>query len=148
MAAKRCIECGPGSRRVAKYPGPRCWSHHKQKQGTNKQARREKHVLETYGITEAEYQQIYEAQGGVCAGCRRAKGTGKYRLSVDHDHKLAEEHDHPNDKGCRECVRGLLCRSCNRDVLGHLRDEIDALYRFIEYLRNPPARDVLARLRT
>lgn len=40
-------------------------------------------------------------------------------------------------------MRGLLCKPCNRNVLGHLRDEVQALMRAIDYLTTPPARAVL-----
>ncbi|MGH7867573.1 MAG: endonuclease domain-containing protein, partial [Candidatus Dormibacteraceae bacterium] len=41
-----------------------------------------------------------------------------------------------------------LCKPCNRDVLGHLRDDPAALQRAIDYLTNPPARAVLGETRT
>jgi hypothetical protein len=68
----------------------------------------------------------------------------KKRLAVDHDHKLAKLHDHPEEKGCPECIRGLLCRNCNRNILGRLHDDPEALERGAFYLRNPPARAILA----
>jgi hypothetical protein len=79
----------------------------------------------TYGITSTEYWEIYEYQQGACYICRRA--TGRYKkLSVDHCHETG-------------LVRGLLCQPCNRNVLGHLRDDTDALERAIDYLLSPPA---------
>lgn len=39
-------------------------------------------------------------------------------------------------------MRGLLCRRCN-DLLGHVRDDTDTLYRALWYLANPPARGIL-----
>jgi hypothetical protein len=72
---------------------------------------------------------LYEAQGGRCYICQRATGARR-RLAVDHNHATGE-------------VRGLLCKPCNRDVLGHLRDNTEALQRAIDYLTNPPARRVL-----
>lgn len=82
--------------------------------------------MATYGITAEQYWQIYEFQGGCCYICQRAKGTGRKRLSVDHCHETG-------------LVRGLLCHPCNRDVLGHLRDEKDAFLRGWHYLDTPPA---------
>lgn len=93
-------------------------------------------ILQTYGITSEQYWALYGAQGGLCAICQRARGkgpdgTGRGKmLSVDHDHKTGE-------------VRGLLCGPCNRDVLGHLRDDPAALRRAADYVENPPARRVL-----
>jgi hypothetical protein len=72
-----------------------------------------------------------QVQGGRCYICRRATGARK-RLAVDHDHTTGE-------------VRGLLCSTCNFKVIGHLREEVAAFERCIEYLTNPPARQVLGR---
>lgn len=127
---KRCRDCPPGTRRKAPHPGPRCATHHRERQRARRDAAHARHIEETYGITSEQYWDIYEAQGGRCYICQRAKGTGRKRLAVDHDHETGE-------------VRGLLCKPCNRDVLGHLRDSPDALRRAIEYLSNPPAREVL-----
>ncbi len=91
-------------------------------------------VQNTYGITEAEYEAILFAQGGVCAICGRAKGISK-ALAVDHDHKLGSG---------REAVRGLLCTTCNHVVIGRYGPE--ALQRAIDYLKAPPGRAVLAAL--
>jgi hypothetical protein len=81
-------------------------------------------VMKTYGLKEGEYQALYEAQGGCCAICRRAKGLSK-KLSVDHDHKTGY-------------VRGLLCTSCNK-LLGHLRDDPGLAANIVNYLLEPPA---------
>ncbi|SHU54419.1 endonuclease VII domain-containing protein [Mycobacteroides abscessus] len=81
----------------------------------------------TYGITPAEYQALYTAQGGVCAICQRATGKTR-RLAVDHNHQTGE-------------VRGLLCKTCNWIVIG--RYSITMLSRAIDYLINPPARTIL-----
>jgi hypothetical protein len=55
------------------------------------------------GLTQADYDRLLAAQGGVCAICERPPKTR--RLHVDHDHKSGK-------------VRGLLCFTCNRYVLG------------------------------
>lgn len=130
LSDKPCKDCEPGSKRPARYPGPRCYSHHRKVVQDRSKAVHGRYIEETYGITEEQYDSIYESQGGVCAICRRARGTGYRRLAVDHDHRTGE-------------VRGLLCKPCNRDVLGHLRDDREALLRAVEYLTNPPARKVL-----
>lgn len=91
-------------------------------------ANHEKRVAEVYGLEPGEYEALLLNQGGVCAICLRKPGAK--RLAVDHDHTSGE-------------VRGLLCRSCNRDVLGGLREDQAALQRAIDYLNDPPARRVL-----
>lgn len=81
-------------------------------------------VMKTYGLKEGEYQALYEAQGGACAICRRAKGLKK-KLAVDHDHATGY-------------VRGLACSTCNR-ILGHLRDDPELAMNIVRYLTEPPA---------
>lgn len=135
--ARQCIDCPPPTeqrKRPAPYPGPRCASHDREVTTARRAKARESRIQRTYGITEEQYQAIYDAQGGCCYICRRAKGTGKKRLSVDHDHQTGH-------------VRGLLCKPCNRDVLGHLRDSPAALRRAAEYLEIPPAFGVIGCVR-
>lgn len=69
-----------------------------------------------YGITEADFNEMLELQGGKCALCRRGNAR-----NTDHDHLTGE-------------VRGLLCSPCNT-ALGVLGDNVDGLLRAIEYLR-------------
>lgn len=85
--------------------------------------------MQTYGISADEYWLIYRYQLGTCAICQRATGVKK-RLSVDHCHATG-------------IVRGLLCSTCNSRVLGHLRDDTEALERAIDYLHHPPATRVI-----
>lgn len=132
-AAKRCKVCGPDSSRPAPYPGPRCATHHREARKAAKLRAHGRHVERTYGITAEEYWALYQAQDGRCFICRRATGKAK-RLPVDHDHGTGE-------------VRGLLCGPCNRDVLGHLRHDPEALVRALEYLLDPPARAALGGVR-
>lgn len=138
--SKKCKDCPSDKRRKAPHPGPRCRTHHRETLATRRRAAQIKRVSRIYGISEYEYRRIYEAQGRCCYICQRAKGTGRKRLSVDHDHSCC-----PGPTSCGKCVRGLLCLKCNRDVLGHLRDDPDALRRAVEYLTNPPAKRVLVK---
>jgi len=77
-----------------------------------------------YGITQAEYDCMYQSQDGVCKICRQPETLvrrGKVApLHVDHDHKTGK-------------VRGLLCAACNNG-LGHFRDNTTYLQAAIEYL--------------
>jgi len=82
---------------------------------------------------------LFVAQGGACAICQRAYGKTK-RLCVDHEHNKPGC-DHPPDRGCRKCIRGLVDNTCNRIVLG--RYDVDSLARAIMYILDPPARKVL-----
>ncbi len=106
-------------------PGRRCATHHRARRKSTSEAAWERRMIATYGINAEEYRLILEYQGGVCYICRRANGARK-RLSVDHCHETGR-------------VRGLLCGPCNRDVVGHLRDEPEAFLRGYNYLLSPPA---------
>ena len=138
-SGKPCKDCGPGSKRPAPHPGPRCATHHRQFVKAAKDKAHAARVQSHYGISRDDYWAVYEVQGGRCWICQRATGASR-RLSVDHDHKLNCGHD--PKRGCRRCVRGLLCRRSN-DRLGHVRDATETLYRALWYLANPPARLVL-----
>ena len=136
---KDCIAAGAAdTKRVASYPGPRCWSHHIAKRNKVRVANHARRTEATYGLTAQEYQAIYEAQGGHCFICRRATGKTK-RLAVDHEHDRLGC-DHPRKQGCHLCVRALLCGPCNQ-ILG--RYGVEALHRAIEVLTYPPAQKVL-----
>ena len=131
---KTCIDCrrraeAEGTkvpRRAAPYPGPRCSTCNRLKKAERKGISRAQRWERVYGITEEEYNLIWEEQGGKCALCRRATGAGRKKLSVDHCHKTG-------------VVRGLLCAHDNAAVLGHARDEIEFFERCIDYLNNNPA---------
>lgn len=140
---KDCIAGGlADSARPAPHPGPRCYTHHQAVKKARKSKAHGNRVLSVYGITPEQYAEIHEAQGGVCFICRRATGATR-KLSVDHDHLIADQEcGHDPKSGCPDCVRGLLCRPCN-DMLGHARDNGEVFLRAILYLANPPAREIL-----
>jgi Recombination endonuclease VII len=126
-------------KRPSPHPGPRCATCHRDAVKGRRRKAHETRTRRDYGITPEEYQALYEAQGGRCYGCRRATGRSK-ALAVDHNHLCTE--GHPPNQGCRKCVRGLLCSTCNR-LIGWYRDDPAAFERMAEYLRNPPAGRVL-----
>lgn len=85
------------------------------------------HSLKTlYGLSQEEYVDMFEAQQGRCAICRRPEScannqrTAKRLLCVDHDHTTGK-------------VRGLLCMKCNHG-LDHANDDILILRAMIAYL--------------
>lgn len=86
---------------------------------TSKSNARGRYLLETYGITEAEYSLQNTLQGNRCAICG---GGSRIRLAVDHNHK--------NGK-----IRGLLCKRCNR-TLGYYRDNPMPFLRAAAYLES------------
>lgn len=90
---------------------------------------RDSYLRRTYGITEAEYAEVLDHQGGRCAICRRLPAPGK-NLHVDHDHRT-------------QIVRGLLCVVCNHDLLPRRDKGPDLFLRAAEYITTPPAVTVL-----
>lgn len=116
------------------YPGPRCATHAREHKRQVSLRAHSVYVENEYGIKGDEYWALYEFQGGKCAICWRALGKTK-RLAVDHDHSLESQ-------GMCTAVRGLLCSNCN-NMLGHGRDSTEFFQRAIDYLRQPPAREVL-----
>jgi Recombination endonuclease VII len=60
-----------------------------------------------YGVTDTQYLEWVERQGGVCAICVNYPPEGK-RLLIDHDHKCC-----PGVITCGKCMRDLLCYKCN-----------------------------------
>lgn len=80
-----------------------------------------------FGISAEEYQEMHNAQGGLCMICRKPETAvirGKLAaLAVDHCHTKGR-------------VRGLLCSQCNTG-LGCFKDDPAALRRAAEYIEWP-----------
>jgi Autographiviridae endonuclease VII len=70
-----------------------------------------------YGISMADYEAMFERQGGACAICKRTGVT----LCVDHCHLTGE-------------VRGLLCSQCN-SAIGFCSDDPTVLLAAAAYLQ-------------
>lgn len=86
-----------------------------------------KKLRQRYALTPEAYYAILESQGGVCAICKSPPGDK--RLAVDHDHGCC-----PGEKTCGECIRGLLCDTCNW-WLGLIDDNLAMLEAAEQYLR-------------
>jgi hypothetical protein len=67
----------------------------------------------------AEYEEMLERQGGVCAICA---------LPPEQDRKLQVDHCHQTGK-----VRGLLCMKCNKGI-GQLNDDPKRVAAALRYL--------------
>jgi hypothetical protein len=90
----------------------------------------DRHLRRTYGITLAEYDAMFQAQGGLCALCLRTErtlvgingSTDVRRLHVDHDHVSGK-------------IRALLCSACNSG-LGHFEHDPWLLEQAAKYVTN------------
>lgn len=114
-----------------------CATHLAQVRREQKAARRAAARERSRGIAETDRDQLWIHQGHRCAICRIRLRTERKAPSLDHDHIRAVDHDHPVDKACKECARGLLCDTCNRIIIGRYSDA--ALLRAIDYRAHPPA---------
>lgn len=93
----------------------------------NPQKHRWDTIYKKYKMTQAMYEGLLEQQGGVCAVCGGL--PNRNYLAVDHDHSCC-----PTEKTCGNCIRGLLCGSCN-SFLGRVNDNPQSL---LEYLKKYP----------
>lgn len=87
-------------------------------------AYRQEHLLKKkYGISKVEFNEIFEAQGGLCGICFRHQSALTRTLSVDHNHKTGQ-------------VRGLLCDACNVAVgmlaIDTTRERLDGAIEYYE----------------
>jgi hypothetical protein len=85
-------------------------------------------LSERYGITDRQYRDLHEKQGGKCAICPAELTMYTRNTHIDHDHSCCS-----GGKGCGKCVRGLLCNYCNVG-LGQFKDSTDSLRKAIDYL--------------
>lgn len=93
-----------------------------------KQARKLRNQLRPYGLTVEQYQHLLADQDGRCAICRSSEPGGRGGWNIDHDHSCC-----PDKSSCGECIRGLLCWSCNL-MLGNASDDPIRLRAAAEYV--------------
>jgi Recombination endonuclease VII len=85
--------------------------------------------LRGYGLTRATFDQLLETQRHACGMCGEPfQESG--RICIDHDHACCAS----EKKSCGQCIRGLLCLSCNT-TLGHIERNQELARR---YQTNPP----------
>lgn len=97
----------------------------------NVRQRRRKHKFVHYGLTQVRFDSLLQKQGYACGMCHKPFG-GEQLICIDHDHNCCPG----RERSCGECIRGLLCLSCNT-TLGH----IERNYAIAQaYLDRPPAR--------
>lgn len=90
--------------------------------------RRSRDLRYRYGITEEDFAAMLTEQGDCCAICG-SDDSGSTNWHVDHDNQCCPG----GTKGCGNCVRSALCRSCNL-LLGYARDNVIILRSAINYL--------------
>lgn len=87
-----------------------------------------------YGITQADYEMMYERQNGRCAICGDNKDRWEPGLGIEERQRfLIVDHDHGTSR-----VRALLCWNCNC-ALGHFRDDPVIMQAAIAYIATQEA---------
>lgn len=87
------------------------------------------------GLTPKEFQELFNAQGGLCALCKKPMVLGEDFLDglspvIDHDHsrKCCK-----GNRCCEKCRRGIIHRKCNTGI-GMFDDNPVSLRLAAEYL--------------
>lgn len=87
-----------------------------------------KRALDVYGLTEREWYLILSRQGWKCPVCLKEK----FKANIDHEHVIGWKKMPPQKR--KLYVRGVLCWSCNRHVVGsHMKAAM--AQRIADYIR-------------
>lgn len=142
MKVHICVDCKampegerPTTPRPAPHGGPRsrrCATHHLAWKRARRTKTRDTRVRRVYGLSPEQHAELWTFQGEACICGRRPSRAP----DIDHDHACCD-----GPASCGRCVRGLLCRQCNREVIG--RYSAEQLRALADYIENPP----MARLR-
>jgi len=103
---------------------------HRESPESRKKSNR-KYRIASYGLAQEDFDLLLDIQGHACGMCHEPFEEGQL-IHVDHDHACCQR----KNRSCGECVRGLLCHTCNI-VLGHIERRY-AMAR--AYLDSPPVR--------
>jgi hypothetical protein len=87
-----------------------------------------KYRIASYGLTQEQFDLLLDAQQQGCGMCHEP--FAQEHIHVDHDHACCPA----KNRSCGECIRGLLCHTCNI-ALGHIERRY-AMAR--AYLDSPP----------
>lgn len=117
----RCNDCRNKKRRENRKKNKEKFLKY-ERQPHVRRANRNSSLLNDYGITIEQYEEMAESQSNLCMICKNPEShKTKKNLTVDHCHKTNK-------------VRGLLCHSCNC-AIGLLKDDIKLLSEAINYLQ-------------
>lgn len=99
-----CSQCGPEI--ALKWNGGGVWQC-----GPDAKERSRRYTLQSlYKMTLEQFEEIVLRQEGKCKLCRRSD----LALVIDHDHRCC-----PGKYTCGQCIRGVICNSCN-GMIGHI----------------------------
>ena len=87
-------------------------------------------LLLTYNMSMSDYWALLESQDYRCAICETSDPGSQGSWHTDHDHSCCS-----GSTSCGQCVRGLLCASCNWG-LGSFRDSPAVLRVAADYIEH------------
>lgn len=107
-----------------------CSFHYRQEPSVHQRMKQRRRAVQTpewyrrrrYGITDEEWQAIFDRQESRCLVCRNEEPRGGQWV-IHHDHRCC-----PTQQTCGRCVVGILCRLCNAGM-GCLGDNPQWLFR-------------------
>jgi hypothetical protein len=82
--------------------------------------------LSRYGITQAQFDQLLKDRGYACGMCFGEFEDNQW-ICVDHDHACCPD----EKKSCGQCIRGLLCVSCNT-TLGQIERKYEMARAYLD----------------
>jgi Recombination endonuclease VII len=116
LGPRRCACGAEVTTRVGKPVCPEC----RKDPRPDAQIRERRRTLRTYGLTQADWDNLLRRQGNRCAICRTEEPGFRSEWDIDHDHVTDQ-------------VRGLLCGRCNRGI-GQFHEDPAILMAAAQYL--------------
>ena len=101
---------------------------HRQSVESRKKSNR-KYRIASYGLTQEQFNRLLSVQQNTCGMCHEPFEEEQL-IHVDHDHACCRA----KNRSCGECVRGLLCHTCNI-ALGYIERRYEMAR---AYLDSPP----------
>jgi hypothetical protein len=86
---------------------------HRESPESRKKSNR-KYRISSYGLTQEQFDRLLAVQQHACGMCHEPFEEGQF-VHVDHDHACCRG----KNRSCGECIRGILCHTCNI-ALGHI----------------------------
>jgi hypothetical protein len=131
---------------------PRCTTHKRAKKRADSLRQRTADKATRYGVPRAVQVALWAFQGHQCPCGRKRSVEIPAGVTLDHVHTAPciLRGDHPENRGCLECVTQFVCSHCNREIIGRLegafRGDRDRVALALFNLATAVASPALARL--